>query len=341
MNSLKHSFLIIGAIIGAGFASGKEIFSYFARFGKMSLLFILPLFIFIYLFTYCIFCFSKRSKEKNILDANKNIWGNKSYVLSLMMFTTYLIICASMFSAIISVLNIYFDINKVILYVIAIALSYVLLTIPYKFIIKSSGIIIPFILILMLLNLSFSILNFNMQSININFIGLPFSVLFYVAQNMFLTIVLLFNSGKCLNKKEQKAVSFIVSFVLSLLVLLGVLALLNNPNICDSEMPFVEQSFNISKVFGVFYSIIIFLAILTTYYSSLTSLNVFFDNKKKINNIHVMMLLIIIVSLFNFGIIIEYLYPIIGIFGILYFWKIFFINPNTMHNKLKRLTRRE
>ena len=46
MRLIKISFVIIGAKIGAGFASGKEIFEYFAKYGVYSLFFVIPMFVF-------------------------------------------------------------------------------------------------------------------------------------------------------------------------------------------------------------------------------------------------------------------------------------------------------
>lgn len=48
-----------------------------------------------------------------------------------------------------------------------------------------------------------------------------------------------------------------------------------------------------------------------------------------------MLILVIVLSLFNFGKIVEYLYPLIGAFGLIYLYKI--ITYNYKLNYLKKL----
>ena len=140
----------------------------------------------------------------------------------------------------------------------------------------------------------------------------------YACQNTFLSSFILIKNGQGLTNKQQNIVATVTAFILTALIAVGVLCLLSCPDSINEEMPFAVCASNISPLFGALYGIIIFFAIITTYCTALTSLKEYFKGDKKYNKQIVMVLLIALFSLFNFGVIVEYLYPLIGIFGAVY-----------------------
>ena len=66
-------FLIIGAIIGAGFSSGKEIVVFFSGAGNFSFLLIIIITIFLYFVLSSLIKLGQNIKTNNIKDINKTI----------------------------------------------------------------------------------------------------------------------------------------------------------------------------------------------------------------------------------------------------------------------------
>ena len=133
MKVLKTSMLIIGSIIGAGFASGKEIFTFFAKYGVISLLFVVPLFFLIYLFNYVYLKFGSKFKNFDLKKGNHLLCKNKSFFkitynpLNVIMFLTFLILSSAMFSALVALLQTYFvGLPKVLCFVISLVVTYIL-----------------------------------------------------------------------------------------------------------------------------------------------------------------------------------------------------------------------
>ena len=81
MKVLKTVFIMIGAVIGAGFASGKEIFEYFAKYGVLSLLFVFPLFLCIYFFLFNYLKFGESYGNYDLKQSNKFLCKQRNAAL--------------------------------------------------------------------------------------------------------------------------------------------------------------------------------------------------------------------------------------------------------------------
>lgn len=325
MNDLKVAFLIIGAIIGAGFASGKEIFVYFAKFGGISIIFLIPLFVLLYIFTKTFLQVGKKNKEISITSLNKSLCSNvhifnkPTSIFNIFMLLTFLILSSAMFSGLISLFNTYFSNTPLVfLYIIVTVFTIVLLNFSFKTLTTISAIVVPLIVggIIMLSlfsNIHFSSFTFISQSPHM----LPILTIFYASQNMFLASFAIIDAGK--KQPNITKVSLLVSSIICILIFVGILCFLNNPDLGKFPMPFAEISKSINPLFSIIFGVIIFFSIITTYIASISSLKEFFKGDKKYNKQSVMLLLIVLLSLLNFGTIIEFLYPIIGLFGVVYF----------------------
>lgn len=337
MKTIKISAIIIGSIIGAGFASGKEIFEYFAKYGIYSLFFIIPLF---FLFSFFIYNYLKFGKNKNINKSKKILNINKKLSIKIdiynaMLFICFLILCSTMFSGLIALFCTYFPYNlKLIYFFIAIIISVILLNIPFNKIDFISNIIVPLIIVCLILNVirSFSSGNFCINFGVKNILPLPFLIILYASQNTFLCSIIISKLGEDLTKKQMILISIIVSFVLCLLIIFGILCFLFNPKLIYADMPFAEVAISVNPIFSVVFAVILFGSIITTYVTTLSSLQTFFSSKKKHVSNFIILVLIVLLSLFDFGKIIEYLYPIIGVFGIVYFVRILTNNNSLSFN---------
>lgn len=344
MKVFKMSAIIIGAIIGAGFASGKEIFEYFAKYGICSLFFIIPLFVFIYFFIYTYLKFGENNENFDLKQSNKflckpvKFFNLKFNPLDVGLFLTFLIHTSAMFSGLISLFATYLPSGYTFVYfLIALTVTIILMKSSFESYSILSNIVVPLIIVCIMLNV---VCSFNFGTFSTNFgintiLPLPILTLVYASQNTYFSSFVIIKLGSNLNKKQRHLISLIVSATICLLILLGILCFMFNPSLVYSEMPFAEVAIKVNPIFSVIFAIIIFGSIITTHATCLTSLKEYFKGEKKYNNTFTMLILVIVLSLFNFGKIVEYLYPLIGAFGLIYLYKI--ITYNYKLNYLKKL----
>jgi len=335
MKILKSSFFIIGSIIGAGFASGREIFQYFGKYGVYSLFFIIPLFFLFYIFIRTYLKFGHNIKNNNLKDSNQFLCGHftlfkyKINIFSIMSFLTFLILSSSMFTAIIALIQTYFSsISRTFCYFLVILITFILSKMSLNLFSSISNVVVPLIIFAIVLN---TLCSFASDSFLFNFgiseyFTLPFLTVLYVSQNAFFSSYVILQTSKNLTNKEQKMVSLLTSLFLCILICLGILCFCFNPSLAYSEMPFAEVVIKINPIFSFMFAIVLLLSILTTFTTSISSFKQYFSGKKIYNNIYAMIALISALSLFNFGEIIKYFYPIIGCFGVIYFIKIYIFN---------------
>lgn len=342
MKVLKTSFVIIGAVIGAGFASGKEIFEYFAKYGIWSLLFVIPLFFCMYFFFYTYLNFGSKQKDFNLKESNKylcksiKIFNKNINFFDICLFLTFLIHTSAMFSGLIALFSTYLPSGyNFIYFLISLIITLILLKTSFKSFKLLSNLVVPLIIICLILNVicSFNSGTFSTSFGITNVLPLPFLTIVYASQNTFFSSFIIIKLGKDLTKKEQHLTSILTAVILSILIIFGILCFMFNPKLAYSEMPFAEVAIAINPIFSFVFAIILLGSIITTHATCLTSLKEYFKGEKKYNNTFLMLVLVILLSMLNFGKIVKYLYPLIGAFGIVYFYKIY--SYNTLQNKFK------
>ncbi len=338
---LKTTFVIIGAIIGAGFASGKEIFEYFAKYGICSLIFVIPLFVCIYFFLYNYLKFGQNCNNFDLKHSNKylcktkKIFGLNFNAFDVGLFLTFLIHTSAMFSGLVALFSTYLPSGyKFIYFIIALIITVVLIKTSFNSFKVLSFLVVPLIILCLLLNV---VCSFNSGTISTNFgitniLPLPLLTIVYASQNTFFSSFIIIKLGKDLNNKQRHLICFLTSLILCILITLGILCFMFNPKLAYNQMPFAEVAIAVNPIFSIIFAIILFGSIITTHATCLASLKEYFKGEKKYNNTILMLVLIILLSLLNFGKIVEYLYPLIGAFGIIYFYKIY--KCNLMKDKI-------
>ena len=128
---LPAVFLIVGSIIGAGFASGRELSLFFAKFGYNSLYFLPIVFI---LFYYCFkFFLGLGSKEKfeNIFAINK--LSNSSPFFNIAIIAIFFVYSSAMFAGAVEVLkNNFIEINSLVFTIFVFLLAFLVLKFGLK-----------------------------------------------------------------------------------------------------------------------------------------------------------------------------------------------------------------
>ena len=331
----KVIFVLIGTFVGAGFASGKEVFNFFTIYSFNG---IISIFIFSFLLFLLIYKCLKIKENLKINSYNEFIFYlEKKYKFFNYKFFLILIniFLASSFyimiAALSSLFNYQFNITKFITIIWTIIICYfIFYKKNIKFICIINSILMPalilFMLSLCLSNINLNNINFDEITGNYNIIYAIFMGLLYFSYNSLLLIPIIFdlkiNSNKKENNKAIKNINFKIAFIYSFIILIITflinLLLLSYYNlIYNLELPILYISNSSIKIFSYFYFFIILSAIFTTMISSGYSfINSFKKNDFKIKLI-IFLLFAFIFCVFSFSDLINFFYPLFGIIGFL------------------------
>lgn len=316
--------LLPGAIMGAGFCSGKEIASYFSKYGLISLAFI-PVMFLLYYFIFKLFLvFGKKEKFEGLNDVNKSIFGNKSKFPNFVVFLIYLIFTGAMFAGLFEIGQVFnSNIVSYVLMSIGFVVCYITLIKSFEFLAKLNAVLVPFLIALIVctcvvgLNGKLTMPESLIEHSNIGL--LFFNPIIYACQGLALAYFVLVKVGEGLTKKQINLVALIASFLLVALQALIVIVSVLNPEIRESSMPLLALALKNGMPFDIIYLFTLFLAVLTTLFVTSRSLNeiVGLKVKNKRTSAFVTLAISLIFSVFGFGKIIEWFYPLIGVLGFL------------------------
>lgn len=311
--------LILATIIGAGFASGKEIQVFFTRYGKagiVSIVLALALF-FVVICVYLLF--GKYGGFKSFFDSNRIMFGKYHKMANMMFFVSYLIVLAGMLAGVYEIYNMV--LNPVLSKVL------VLFTIVLCVIENSGGInninfinniFVPVTMFVLIIVAIICLNNIKIAMVDTgNLINSFTSVFLYVGINILLSGSMLIQEGCKYTFKQIILSAIFSSFILCLIILLFNFNLLSNQ--VGSSMPMLKLSFDTNNVVGYIALISIWFCI----YSAITSFSFVLsccigDGEENLLSNIIVLTMAYIISLFGFTQIIEYLYPIIGVLGIIY-----------------------
>ena len=330
-NIIKIALVIIGAIIGAGFASGQEIYIFFFSYGKEG---ILGIIISCTLLGITIYKSLKIILENNIenykefLEYIINIDNkSKKYIINVINIIINIFILVTFF-IMISGFGTYLEqsmsIPQIKGSIILAILCIITLSNEIKGIIKVSESVVPiliiFITIVGLQSLNYiDIPNITKYIIKAKQTNWIISSILYASYNTILLIPTLISMKKILNKKTIGKISSIVTIIIILAISIYISMIKIDVNINNLEMP---VTYIISHQFPhlkIIYGIVILASILTTAISLGSGLLQNITKEKKIKKTILVIICIISipVSQIGFSNLIGYLYPIFGYLGII------------------------
>ena len=326
-NVLKIVLVIMGTLIGAGFASGREIYLFFGKFGKLGIIGILISGI---LTGIIIYIALKMINKKDINNYNdflekiniKNKYINlliKNIITIFLLISFYIMVAA--FSAYI---NQNYEIPIYISSIIFAVLTYIIFIKNIQGMIKVNEILVPFLLILILYlgvkNIPYLVETKNVLENNINEKGFFLNSILYASYNSIMLIPVLVTMKKYINSKAQIKKISIISSALIIVLSLCIFGLLLRGKyyIQNVEMPLLNITMQFGKIYLYIYSFIIITSIFTTAisagYSFLENVS---KNKKQYKIILIFMSVTsVLVSNIGFSKLVEILYPLFGILGI-------------------------
>lgn len=331
----KIIFVLIGTFIGAGFASGKEIFNFFTCYSYYGMI---SIFIFsLLLFLLILKCFNMKIDFKLhnyhdflcYLEKKYKFFNRQLFLLIINIF-----LASSFYIMVIALSSLFeyqFNIAKLLTIITTIFICFMIFyknNIHFIYIINSilMPILILFIISLCLFNINFSHINLTTLNHNSNIILAIFMGLLYFSYNSLLLIPIIFDLKIDTNKRMNFKISMIYSFIIfGLMFLLNLLLLSFSVFIENIELPILYIANSSLKLFSFFYFFIFLSAIFTTMISSGYS---FIANFKK-EHFKIKLILFLLFSFifcfFSFSSLINFFYPLFGLIG---FIQIFLILSN-------------
>lgn len=326
LNCSKASFVIIGTIIGAGFASGQEIFSFFNVYGKNGLLGIAVSNLLMGIIIYKTFKIIFTKNINNYNDFIENIIPKKirKYkilkqtilnIINIFLLITFYIMAAGFASYLLQE----FKTPKIIGGAILAILCILTLLNNINGVIKINTYLIPFLIALVI----FFGINQNGLKVMTPVItgnGWFISSILYASYNSIVLIPILVSLKKLVqNKKKSLIVSFIVATILLILaIIIYSLISLFFYEIKTVEIPLVYIANFVNSYFKYIYGIAIMVAIFTSAISAGYSFlkNISSNNKKYKYLVFVICISSVLFSQFSFSNLVSLLYPIFGYLGI-------------------------
>ena len=321
---LKTVFVLIGTIIGAGFASGKEIYLFFFQYGFNGLIGIIISSI---IFSYIIWKILKIC-EKQEIDKYEDFKINShiKHIMTIFLLTTFYIMVAGFAAFLFQEFNIPYFIGSIIIS----SICYLTFIRGVDGIVKVNTILIP-ILIIILIHIfiqnvdnevikNIFIENKNIKEGNLyDSIKWLISCLEYVGYNSIIIIPILINLK---NKKDlYNKISSILFGIIFAIMAIGIFMLLEKctQSEINLEIPIIGIISKKGEIYKYILQIIIGIAIYTSAisagYGFIQNTSINKEKNKKI--IKAICISSIFISRIGFSYLVELLYPIFGLLGII------------------------
>lgn len=333
-NILRVVFVIIGTMIGAGFASGQEMYLFFFSYGMEGIIGILISSLVIGFVIYKTFQLVNKyevNTYKDFLDIlikkNSKLKPIINTIINIFILITFFIMIAG-FGA-------YFEqevgINSLIGSTILAIATFIIFMTSVKGVVKANELLVPiligFLVIVGVMSIKdihiFELTNYVIRTNHSSFL---LSAILYSSYNSILLIPVLLTLKNYIQDKRQilkiATISTIIIILLSIVVFLLLVRV--DVDITKLEMPAVYVVSNIFKMLRYIYGFIILGSIFTTSISLGTSfLQNTTKNKKSYTQIAAIMCITsVLISKIGFSNLVGLLYPIFGYLGLLQILKL-------------------
>lgn len=295
-NCIKIALVIIGALIGAGFASGQEIYLFFFSYGKRGIFGIAVSAILLGIIIYKTMIIIKKNKittyKEFLLSIVPEKWRKEkvleiiNIIINIFILITFYIMIAGFGGYLAETIKIPQIIGSSILAIMCV----IIMSKETKGIVKVSEIIVPILIVFIVVIGVYTVISTNVankiEQMNIiNGSSWLVSGVLYASYNTILLIPVLISVNNIIDRREVSKTSIVITFMIFLLATAVFVSMLKiDVNIKKIEMP-------VSYVIGtqlpklkVLYGIVILTSILTTAISLIAGLmqNVKEKNNKKI-----------------------------------------------------------
>ncbi|MEG2001598.1 MAG: hypothetical protein RR107_00725 [Clostridia bacterium] len=315
------SFVIVGTVIGAGFASGREILVFFGKDAKNILFLFVTLFCSLFFLSLYFMSIGKRAKincAKDMLTI-KNATA-KNAVASILA-ATFLVSTSSMLAGIDEIAKTTFGLSLPFASIASFFVATFFIVKGVNGLKLANSILVPVILAFIIatsvfylnkgLDLDFSVGN-GFLTTTLNAVG-------YSLMNILLAAVVLCKLGEGMSKCEMKFTAFFSSVIIAAVVALFLLAMTNFKNLSGVPMPIITLAEGISKNFANVSSCVIYFGIFTTLLASYYCLYEHIHSYAKSPCVSVLICFSLSFSLSRLGFanIVAYFYPIESVLAVM------------------------
>lgn len=330
---ISITLVIIGALIGAGFASGQEIFSFFYIYGKNGIYGILIMSILIGIFIYKSL---KIIYQKQVYNYNDflNLFIKNTKIRNVILWIVNVLLLVS-FYIMVAGFGAYFEqeigINRIIGSIVLNLLCVIVFFSNIKGVLKASNLIVPFLIFFIFfigIKNIVQIRTIDFYQMKNNWI---LSMLIYNSYNFILLMPVLISLKKQITKEKNiKKVSILVTIII-LILSINIFFLLLNANIKEIENQEMPIVYIISNYFNKYKKIYAFI-VLSSIFTTAISVGIgFLQNISKNSNSYPQFVLFmcitsLLMSNIGFSKLLNFIYPVFGYIGILQIVIIFFIN---------------
>ena len=326
---LKIICVVIGTIIGAGFISGQEIYTFFLKYGYIGFIciFIMGILLGVVIYKTCFIIMNE--KINNYESFLNSIFKNKfskikkflHSLVNIFLLISFFIMCAAFCAYFKQEYNISIYLTGIIISIIC----YIIFIKNINAIIKINSILMPIIIILIF----FLITKLDINQVNINssnnILIAILNCILYVSYNIIILIpILLKLKGYMKSKKNIFLSSLICSIIVVFmaLIIMCTISQINRINFIEIPLLYITDTYGLS--YKYIYSLVLIIAIVT---SAISAGYGFLENTiKNKRNYKKLAFLICIISIFvsnlGFSNLVNVLYPLFGVLG---FLQIFFI----------------
>ncbi len=303
--------LILGCFFGAGFISGKEISAYFSIYGVYS--YIAIILSCIVLFFLLQFFLNMSVRLKNFSQFVRYYFGKLGGVVDVLFAICLLILVGSMLAASGEV-SVSLGLPRIVLVIITILLSIRVVVGNVKSLGRLNTILVPIMLVVVgVVTIGVSVVMGHVDHI---FVGMVSGVEYAFMNIITLGIFMLEVGGEY--TARQRFLSALISCVIICVVMLFMNNAILYYNLQDVAMPTLALAQKYGVVVSSVCSVAIWLGLFSTITSLLYMLANYFHRYISSYLISVLMPLSLgaIISVFGFGVIVSYIYSIIGIIGV-------------------------
>ena len=326
-NVIRIIMVIIGTLIGAGFASGREIYLFFMKYGKLGQF---GIFISGILTSLIIYLVLNKVREKGIVSYSdllreinpKNEKINKYINLivnSFLLISFYIMIAG--FSAYIE------QTYKLPIYlssIIFVIICYIVFQRNIQGMMRINSYLVPFLIFLIIYlgmkNIPYLLESRGIIEISIKQRGFLISSLLYTSYNSIILVPVLVTMNNFVKtKKEINLISIYSGLIVVILSFLIYGLLIKGQFYIENlEMPLIEITKQFGMIFKYIYGFVIIVSIFTSAISTGYSFleNISKDEKIYKRNLILMSIIGVFISNIGFSNLVQILYPLFGILGL-------------------------
>ncbi len=328
-NCAKAIFVIIGTIIGAGFASGQEIYSFFNIYGENG---IIGITIASSILGVVIFNVLKKANKLNIntymeLLKSTKISNRLIQIINIVINIFLLISFYIMVAGFVAYFKQEFNVPNILTAILVLIIAYMTFMRNIEGIAKINSVIIPVLIFIVFIigykvDIFSSINNIDMENIQIKTNWILRSIE-YAGYNSILLIPILI-SIKDYTKNNEKKISIITTGIFFILSIIIYFAMFKFKEVGSIEIPLIYIASKYGFIFKYTYGLVIIFAIYTTMISAGYG---FLKNCTKSDKQYklfatIICITAIFISNFSFSGLVNLTYPVFGILGTI---KLFFL----------------